>query len=64
MLFQSVISLPMFESFRTDRPDDLLGELEVENNETKANASSFMDSIRHDIQLVNDKERKKQKCNC
>lgn len=70
MLYSSVAELPFFESFKTEQAVDLVGELEMENNDTKLNASSMIDSSRNDIQiknasiLENGKNNIKSKCKC
>jgi hypothetical protein len=69
MLFHSIVELPFFESFKTGRMDNIVGELELENNETKGNASSFMESYRqNDIKVIGRKypvsKNIRQNCKC
>lgn len=68
MLFNSIVQLPFFDSFKTNRHEELIGELEMENNEAKVNMSSFMDTTRNDIKIktLNDNisDGIKSKCKC
>ena len=73
MLYYSVAELPFFEAFKTERIADLVGELEIENNETKGNMSSMADSSRNEINIkdnrsVSEKDKsiniKKSQCKC
>ena len=65
MLYHAVVSLPIFEQFKNKNTQDLIGELEMENNETKVNVSSLMDSIRNDLNIIAHQRIKKRKsCNC
>ncbi len=64
MLYHSVVALPIFDQFKNQNTDDLIGELEVENNETKVNATSLMDSIRNDINIAGERTKNRKKCEC
>lgn len=66
MLYHAVVALPIFDQFKNQNTDDLIGELEIENNETKVNGSSLMDSIRNDINIVGNQRsiKNKKACNC
>jgi GTPase SAR1 family protein len=70
MLFHSIAELPFFDAFKSDRRSDLVGELEMENNDTKLNMSG-LDSVRNEIQIKNAIEKsnkatpmKKKNCSC
>ncbi len=68
MLFHSIAELPFFDAFKTDRMSDLIGELELENNDTKLNMSGI-DSARNEIQIknamtANKPTPKKRNCMC
>lgn len=70
MLFHSIAELPFFDAFKSDRKSDLVGELVLENNDTKLNMSA-LDSVRNEIQIKNAIEKtnkitpnKKKNCSC
>jgi hypothetical protein len=64
MLYHSVIALPIFDQYKYQNAVDLIEELEIENNDTKNNGSSLMDSIRHDINIVGERTKHHKKCSC
>ena len=65
MLFHSIVGLQIFDQYRHNNVDELIGELEMENNnETKLNGSSLMDSIRNDINILGDRTKHRKGCNC
>jgi hypothetical protein len=67
LLFSSIAELPYFEQYKTNRMADIVGELEVENNETihKSIADiSIMDTGRTDLNIQNGRPKTKQNKNC
>ncbi len=68
MLYHSITQLPFFENFKTIRNEDLIGELEFENNDTKLNNESISNTSRNEIQIKNGvsspKKIKNNKCKC
>ncbi len=65
MLYTSITELPFFETYRTDRTLDLVGELEMQNNETKGNVSIF--DSKNEIQIKNiqiNQDSKGSSCKC
>ena len=64
MLYHSVVGLQIFDQYKNQSTEDLIGELEIENNETKVNGSSLMDSIRNDLNIVGERTKPPKGCNC
>jgi hypothetical protein len=67
MLYHSITQLPFFENFKTIRGEDLVGELEFENNDTKLNNESIINSSRNEIQIKNGESSRPKngnKCKC
>jgi hypothetical protein len=67
MLYHSITQLPFFENFKTIRGEDLVGELEFENNDTKLNNESIINSSRNEIQIKNggsSPPKNVNKCKC